>query len=147
MSYKNRLFLELMKEAGEDLTNVARASGKFIKDAVLTEVVPRELKSNLRNYSPPDFYLKAIRPSLKFWATFLGGTASVFLGKNTNLGTAAFRAQPIYIYGFADFGYDLADFKQSEYYLPPATLLVEGGYKAYSYVSDLCKRAKLKTNI
>jgi hypothetical protein len=147
MSYKSKILLEMPREKGRDLFKAVKATGKFVKDAFLTELVPRELKSKLKNYDPSYSYIKVVRPSLKFWGTVIGGTASLFLGKNPDLPAAALRAQPVYIYGFVDFGYDLADFKGSESYLPPATLLIEGGYKAFSYFSNLLKKQKLKINV
>jgi len=133
-----------MKEAGRDLSNVVRVSGKFIKDAFLTEVVPRELKLKLKNYDPPKGYLKAVRPFLKMYGGFLAGSVSILMSKDSGLPTAMLRANPFYIYGFGDGIYDLLDTKKYETSLPPATLAIE---MPFSYLSNLHKKTKLRSNI
>jgi len=142
MSYKNKLLLELMKAAGRDFSNVALESGKFIKDAFLTEVVPRELKPKLKNYDPPSGYLKTIRPFFKMFGGLLAGSAAILLSNDSDLSTAMLRASPFYIYGLGDGGYEAIDGRKADAYLPPATFAIE---LPYSYFSNLHRRAKLRT--
>lgn len=145
MHYKGKMLLEIPGEAGRDLMKAVKATGKFIKDAIMTEVVPGELKSKLKNYNPPEGYIKAVRPFLKIYGGFfLSGSASILLSKNADLSTAFLRANPFYLYGLGDGCYDVLNFGRSESSLPPATLAIE---IPYSFMSEIFRKTKTKTTL
>ncbi len=110
---------------------------KFVKDAFLTEVVPRELKSKLKNYDLPEGYLKIARPFLKMYGGFLVGSASIVLMNSPDLSNAVLRATPFYAYGLADGMYEAVESRDNNMSLPPATLFIE---LPYSCFSNLYKR-------
>ncbi len=132
MGYKNKVFSEMAKELGKDIGKAARVSGKFMWDALRTEFVPREKKTKLKNYDPPEFYLKAARPFLKMFGGFLAGSASIVLTNSPDLTNAALKANPFYVYGLADGMYEAVEAKDNNVSLPPATLLIELPYSCFS---------------
>lgn len=144
MNYKNKIIFELIKEATIDISKIAKQSGKFIRDAFLTEIVPRELKSKLKNYEPPQKYLKVIRPFLKAYGGFLAGFASIFLSKDPDLSTSMLKANSLFIYGLGDGIYDLLEKERVNDYFPPATLCIE---LPYNYISNLYKRSRAKLSV
>ena len=51
MNYKNRVMLAMGEEVGKGALRIFLKIGKFLRDAILTEVIPRDLKHRLRNYN------------------------------------------------------------------------------------------------
>jgi hypothetical protein len=157
MGYKNKVFSEMAKEFGKDIGKAARVSGKFVKDAFLTEIIPRKFKSKLKDKSKlnnynPDFYVKNVRYSLKFGAGVLGGCTLAYFLRNTDLLTMSGLAIPFAVGGVTDANYGMGDYtgyhissRKHDSYLPPAAWPIEFVYNAAggisTYFSNLHNRA------
>lgn len=158
MGYKSNLLSRMAEVLAEDAEPIIRGTNgisksvwKFVKDAFLTEVVPKELKSKLKNYDPDSNYIRKVRPALKIMGQTGVIVPLVTLTKDLPNTTQNVIMWSSFGCGFVDFAYEFADSLKNpkDPYLAPATWPIELGYNIIKdtrdYFSDLGKRTRFKT--
>jgi len=133
MDRKNKKFLDAVNRIGKGIGNATIKTGKFFKDAVLTEFVHKEFKPSLGDYNPSETYVDSIRAPLKLFGSGLIGAGGILGHVLTNNPDYSIAGVTLFVLGWMDSFYDQFDSQTEGFearakkqpYFPPAIAPLE----------------------